>query len=358
MPTSTLARPPGAAPPAAVPAFEAASPELPARLALYLSRLWQASVEVSAWERFPGGMSWVTFGFHAAWGGREQDLILRVGDPGGLFGSYRTEPEFLALTALADVPGLPIPRMVLRCEDLAVLGAPFLISHRVGGDAPTPWDRAAFRDEAQRQSLAAEFSVALGALHGFDWTGTPLQAWADGLSGREPALREIRRWAAECGYPAIALPPAMHYAMRWLEANAPETGRVVVVHGDYRVGNFLRQGPRISAILDWELVHLGDPHEDLAWAGLRAFGPGSSRVGGLVDRDEFHRRYNERSGIAVDAARLRYFSVLMQFKSAAMLLGATRRVEAGSGRDVRMASMGFQVAPTVMELLRLMEDVA
>jgi aminoglycoside phosphotransferase (APT) family kinase protein len=86
--------------------------------------------------------------------------------------------------------------------------------------------------------------------------------------------------------------------MRWLDANAPVSDRITVVHGDYRVGNFLRQGGRITAILDWELVHLGDPHEDLAWAGLRAFSPGSRRVGGLIDLDVFHSRYSASSGFA------------------------------------------------------------
>jgi aminoglycoside phosphotransferase (APT) family kinase protein len=303
-------------------------------------------------------MSWVTIGFTASVGNEERNLILRVGDPGGLFGPYRTEPEYLALTTLATIPDFPIPRALLRCDDLRVLGAPFVITARVEGDTPTPWNGAATRDESERESLAVAFSEVLGALHAFDWQSSPLAAWAEGLTLDNTGIRETHRWARECGYPYEPIPPAMHYALRWLETKAPIAERIVVVHGDYRVGNFLRQGGRITAILDWELVHLGDPHEDLAWAGLRAFSPGSTRVGGLVDRGEFYRLYSSRSGLAVDPAKLRYYEVLMQFKSAAMLLGALRRVQSGRTRDLRLAAMTFQLAPTMMEMLRLMERAA
>lgn len=332
--------------------FDPTSATLPDRLARWLSAEWNVPVEVSDWRRFPVGMSWVTIGFTAQAAGRTEALILRLGDPQGLFAPYRTEPEYLALKSLAEAPDVPIPHVRARSDDTAILGAPFIITERVEGDTPTPWNGAASKVESERASLALEFSEVLGALHAFDWRATPLASWATNLRPDNVALREIHRWTAETGFPEVPLPPAMHYAMRWLEAHAPVSRDIVLVHGDYRVGNFLRKGAHITAILDWELVHLGDPHEDLAWAGLRAFSDGTGRVGGFIERTEFHRRYSARSGIDVDEKRLRYFEVLMLFKSAAMLLGAQRRAEQGRARDVRMAAMGFQLAPTLMEVLR------
>jgi hypothetical protein len=41
--------------------------------------------------------------------------------------------------------------------------------------------------------------------------------------------------------------------------------RVVVVHGDYRTGNYIHEQGRIKAILDWEMVHLGDPMDDISY---------------------------------------------------------------------------------------------
>lgn len=335
--------------------FDAAAPSLPGRLAAWLGQQWGQPVAVSRWQRFPVGMSWVTIGFTATVGGEEQSLILRLGDPKGLFAPYRTEPEYLALSALAKSPGIPVPAVLARCDDASVLGAPFMVTGRVAGDTPTPWNSMKLLDDAERTALGHAFSDALGDLHAFDWRTTPLAAWAEGLTPANAARRELHRWAAEAGHPAQPLPPAMHHGLRWLQARAPVAERIALVHGDYRVGNFLRVGDRITAILDWELVHLGDPHEDLAWACMRAFSPAAGQVGGLVDRATFLARWSARSGLQVDEARLRYYQVMMQFKSAAMLLGAVRRVEAGRASDARMAAMGFQLAPTLMEMLRLME---
>ena len=111
-------------------------------------------------------------------------------------------------------------------------------------------------------------------------------------------------------------------------------------------------------MLDWELVHPGDPHEDLAWAALRVFSGGTGRVGGLVDRDVFLRSYARLSGLEPDPAVLRWYEVLGLFKSASMLLSAGQRIEDGRGHDIRMASMGFQVASTLLELNRLISEAA
>ena len=148
----------------------------------------------------------------------------------------------------------------------------------------------------------------------------------------------------------------MHYTLHWLRQHAPREGRAAIVHGDYRVGNFLQSNGHITAILDWELVHLGDPHEDLAWAGLRVFAGGSSRIGGLVERDMFYARYTQRTGFTLKREVLHFYEVLGLFKSAAMLVGAVHRIETGQARDIRMASMGFQIASTLLEINRLIAE--
>jgi aminoglycoside phosphotransferase (APT) family kinase protein len=344
-----------------ISSFDPAAPELPARLQVWLSRRWDKPVKVSGLRRFPAGMSWVTIGFTAeSPGDPALELILRVGDPGGLFSPYSSRPEYEALAALSGVPGIPIPRAYEHSDDASILGAPFVITQRVRGDTPTPWHGADQRGEAANQSLGRDFADALGAIHAFDWAGTPLAAWAQGSEGpitrQTTARHETRRWARHADLGRGPTPPQMHYAMRWLEARAPEAVCITVVHGDYRVGNFLQHDGRITAILDWELVHLGDPHEDLAWAGLRTFAAGTTRVGGLIGREEFYRRWQVKTGLQVKQEVVRYYEVLVQFKMASMLMGATIRVQTGRSRDVRMAAMGFQLTSTLMELNRLIAE--
>jgi aminoglycoside phosphotransferase (APT) family kinase protein len=345
------------------PVFDPAAPELPARLQSWLSQRWGKPVEVAGLRRFPAGMSWVTIGFSAASPGEPPlELILRVGDPGGLFSPYSSRPEYEALSALNNVPGLPIPKAYEHSDDPRILGAPFVITQRVAGDTPTPWVGADERGEAANRSLGHDFADALGAIHAFDWSATPLAAWVQGREGaitpRTTALHETRHWSRHAQLGQGPTPPQMHYAMRWLEANAPEAERLTIVHGDYRVGNFLQQDGRITAILDWELVHLGDPHADLAWAGLRTFAGGTARVGGLIEREEFYARWQAKTGLRVRPEVVRYYEVMVQFKMAAMLMGATIRVQTGRSRDVRMAAMGFQLTSTLMELNKLIAEAA
>ena len=63
------------------------------------------------------------------------------------------------------------------------------------------------------------------------------------------------------------------WAYRWLIAHQPPESPPVLVHGDYRMGNLLVDGCDLTAVLDWEWVHVGEASEDLAWS---VHGPGDS----------------------------------------------------------------------------------
>jgi aminoglycoside phosphotransferase (APT) family kinase protein len=340
------------------PALDFSAPALAPRIAVFLERCWGLPVELSGWRRFPAGFSWITVGFTAQQeGGAARELILRIGDPRGLLAPYRAEPEFRAMELLQGIPSLPVPPVHAFSDDADVIGAPFLITGRVQGDTPMPWrGDADQRPPEHVASLSDDFSDALAALHRVDWAGSRLGRLWGAVDPASVAREQVRYWSAHAGVGASPVPPQLHYAMRWLERHAPPARQVRIVHGDFRVGNFLQHEGRITAILDWELVHPGDPHEDLAWAGLRIFSAGSPRIGGLVERERFFRRYAERAGYEPDPVVIRYYEVLGLFKSAAMLLGALRRIESGRARDVRMASMGFQVASTLLELNRLIAE--
>jgi aminoglycoside phosphotransferase (APT) family kinase protein len=332
--------------------LDTATPIFAQRLQSFMQEHLGQPVHLSPLRRYPAGMSWITLGFTAS-AEQEHDLILRLGDPAGLFAPYSAQQQFQALRVLADVAQLPLPRAHAFSDDAAILGAPFIIIERVDGATSTPWARGADPAAPANIALGIEFADALAALHRFDWARSPLAGWSAQISPANSASRQVNEWAERAGLAAGPLPPQMHYAYRWLLANAPLAERISVVHGDYRVGNFLVHQQEISAILDWEFVHLGDPHEDLAWTALRTFAAGTDRIGGLFERAAFYRRYSEQSGFAIRPDLLRYYEVLAQFKSAAILLCATQRVASGRSQDVRMGAMGLQLAPTLLELNRL-----
>ena len=68
--------------------------------------------------------------------------------------------------------------------------------------------------------------------------------------------------------------PEIDFALRWLAANVPDRERPPsLVHGDVGPGNFIFGADgRVRALIDWEVVHMGHPLEDLAAVLCRALG--------------------------------------------------------------------------------------
>src|SRR5262249_58081878 len=104
-------------------------------------------------------------------------------------------------------------------------------------------------------------------------------------------------------------PPPLAEALGWLRPHFPATPEVTLVHGDFRLGNFLvvrdGGGARLTGILDWEMVHLGDPLEDVAWCISPLWRGGTPLASGLMLPQEFVARWVEASGRAPAADPLR-----------------------------------------------------
>lgn len=329
------------------------------RLADFIATEGGREVRVSNLKRFTAGFSWVTIRFAATFeDGETLDLILRIGDPNGLLAPYKARPEYLLLRSLYGTPQLPVAKPYWYTEDATIIGAPFLISACVRGETPLPvWTSDVEADaRGDRTALLDDFVDALVAIHAFSWRDSPLKELARDPEDSAATASEVERWATFAASP-VDDPKglAMHFASEWLKAHARPAATVGLAHGDYRVGNFMAEGGRITAILDWELAHIGDPHEDLAWVGMRTFGGTDKLIGGLFDRAEFYRRYQERSGRTIDWEAIRYFEVLAQFKMSAILVGAERRLKEGAVHDVRLGVMSLQMSRTLMGLMSMIK---
>ena len=85
-------------------------------------------------------------------------------------------------------------------------------------------------------------------------------------------------------------------------------GPPVLVQGDTGPGNFMYAGGRVTAVVDWELAHLGDPMDDIAWLSLRA-----TQEPSPTSRPRL-REYEALSGNVVDEGRVRYYQVMAETK--------------------------------------------
>jgi aminoglycoside phosphotransferase (APT) family kinase protein len=253
-------------------------------------------------ERRPGG------GRNEAWlvdlelpDGEQLPLFLRYnrGVTQDAFTIQREAQFFLALQG-TDVP---VPRIYgVHPTEQAVLAS------RVSGE--TWFSR--LTDEDLRLQVAGDFMTKLAALHALD--PHRLQLAGQDPDAALPVLvdREIDAWE-ELYRQGGDADPLLEFGLAWLRRHRPTAeGPVVIVQGDTGPGNFLYEDGRVTAVLDWELSHLGDPHDDLGWLALRA-----TQEPFTVLADRF-ADYAALTGREVDLERVRYYRAFAHFRVAVL----------------------------------------
>jgi aminoglycoside phosphotransferase (APT) family kinase protein len=331
------------------------------RIASYLStRLPSAAdITVSGVYRIPGGQSRETWSFDASWteGGspRNGGFIMRRDPDASLLESDR-HLEFGVMDAMRPL-GIPVPEMYWLEEDSSWLDRPFCMMERIDGCETSPnkvlMDPRFF---PVRNKIAANFAGILGRIHQVDWAALNLPVLGQAPAPADCARLEVDRWEAILRQEALEPQPVLRGALRWMRRNLPAPPeKVVIVHADYRTGNFLADpSGEIRGILDWEMTHLGDPMEDVAWAAIRPWRwMGNELVGGLLERADFYRQYEAASGITVDGEAVRFWEVLGNLKLAAIFLTGGRSYCEGRTRSAMMAFIARNVRRLELEIMDL-----
>lgn len=314
--------------------------ELAERLARRLSRQWQAEVSIHGLRQLTGGASRETWAFEAHRpDGPAQRLALRRDPPS------QPQPEAMALEAAvisaAQDAGVPVPSLVDHDADASVLGSPYLITAFVDGESIP---RRLLRDapfEAVRPTLAAELGRVLARIHRIPPSAVP------GLA-RTGSVEELVAAYDELDEP---LPP-LEIALHWLRANRPPPGPDAVVHGDFRNGNLIVRPDGLRAVLDWELVHLGDPMEDLGWLCVKAWRFGMPLpVGGFGRVDELLDGYAEVAGTRPDPEVVYWWQVFGTARWAVICRSQAQRHLSGQTPSVELAAIGRRVCEQEHDLL-------
>jgi aminoglycoside phosphotransferase (APT) family kinase protein len=294
---------------------------------------------VEGLQRLSGGASRETWAFTLD----GQALILQRGRPGGI----RTGggmPAEAALIRAAGAQGVPVAEVVAAGEDGA-FGAPWMVARQVEGETIP---RRILRDDTfaeARRLLAGQCGSALAGIHHIDPTGV------DGLHEQDQ-VTQFRELVDVLGEPH----PAFELGFRWLEDNRPPSSGRAVVHGDFRHGNLVVGPDGLRAVLDWELAHLGDPMEDLAWLCVRAwrFG-GPHPVGGFGERDDLYTAYEAAGGGPVDRATTHWWEVLGTLKWGVMCIIQAATHLNGQSRSMELAAIGRRVCENEYDLLELID---
>jgi aminoglycoside phosphotransferase (APT) family kinase protein len=299
-----------------------------------------------------------------AWreGGRElgESLVVRVQPTGfQVFPEYDLALQVRAMRLLAGT-NVPVPRVLwFEPEDRSVLGAPFYVMARVAGRVPTdqpPYHTGGWMTEAspaEREAIWWGGIDSIAKIHRLDWQALGfgfLEKPELGATGLERQLAYYRRylaWGAR-GEPQ----PTIEAALAWLERNAPSDEPTCLSWGDARIGNIIFDGVRPAAVIDWEMVTLGSPEADLAWAIFldrhHSEGVETPRLAGFPSVEASVARYESQTGHRVK--HLHYYQVFAGFRFAVIFLRIAQQIVHYELMDAA-AGRRFELDNTVTRLL-------
>lgn len=347
------------------PSDKEGAPGFAERLAAAARRILGAPGAVHGLKRLSGGANMETWAFDwidaaQAGGAAPRPLILRRAPAAAL-----ETPDHLAsgvaslsldaqaaLLAAAARGGVKVPATpgALCAED--GLGAGFLME-RVPGEAlpgkilPDP----AYADALA--GLTRECATELVKIHRLPIENCGAEL---ALKGVEGALQELTLLAERLA-PEI---PAFGLALGWLERHRPPETDPALLHGDFRMGNLLITPEGLSSVLDWELAHLGDPAQDLAFLCAPAwrFGLRDRPVGGFGQIDDLLTAYESAGGRHVPRERFRYWLVFACLQWGLICLIMMELWRSGRDRSLERAVVGTRVSESELEALLLLEGDA
>jgi aminoglycoside phosphotransferase (APT) family kinase protein len=298
---------------------------------------------VAALRRTSAGFSRENWTFEASWtepgqpasASERHALIARRDPPGSVLETDR-RVETAVLRAL-EPTSVPTPR--LRWADLAGdrLGRPAIVMDLVAGTCDSfALTHAA---PAEQLGLAHRLYDAMADIHRLDWRSLGLGSDLDD-PGAKAALAALEHWESELRRVQLEPEPELEIVLAWLRRTAPTSPVTTLVHGDFKAGNVLLVDGEVSAVLDWETVHLGDPREDLGWVTnpLRA---AEHRIPGVWEPEDLIARWSERTGMAAEPDVIQWWRVLANLKLSVIVLTGARALVDGRLDRIHQAPVGL-----------------
>jgi len=185
--------------------------------------------------------------------------------------------------------------------------------------------------QADKHRIYSDYLDALAELHTVNTAQLELPGFARPATATDHAIMELDLWERILDQRTKQPWPLARFAFAVLRRHAPRSvSRTVVCHGDVGPGNFLHDGSRVTAMLDWEFSHLGDPMDDLGWWLFR----GHDINGDCGDIDAQLAQWERSTGIAVDRSSIAYYRVFVMLRWLVSVAAVVDTGGAGMDRSV------------------------
>lgn len=309
--------------------------------------------EIADLQRLSGGANMESWAF--AYGGARY-VLRRM--PDGLSESETSDPSIAQALSLAQQArlitaaqssGITAPPVIFSLSAHDNLGEGFVMAHIAGETLP---QRILNKPEfAQaRDALMPQCAQELAKIHAM----TPDPDWGleSALPAEALAQLKARSFAANCRSDIFT------FAFGWLTANAPPETSPHLLHGDFRMGNLIVNEQGLAAVLDWELAHLGDPVQDLAYFCTPSwrFGHYAREAGGLDSAEAWIAAYQQASGTSINAKRFTWWLVYNTLWWGVVCASMAQMWRDGSDRTLERAVIGRRVSEVEVDLILLLEE--
>lgn len=278
---------------------------------------------LSGWKRVFGGNARRAFSFDVSWpDGRVKPCIM-LSQVAAKHVESDTAKEFAVLKAL-NGSIVRSPEAVAIDQTGAVTGSPAIVLGRVEGEAGA----VAFLRQPHAgiaRALCEDLAQATADLHRFDWMAAGLRAETG-----DPIAGQIDYWEENFLRHRLEPLPVLSWLFDWLRDHAPAPSLVSLVHGDLRPGNFLYADGRVTALLDWEMAHIGDPAEDIGWIYRALWSPER-----FLPLDEFLAIHADRAGFSIPQANVVFYRIFSEVKFAAISAAAAHGFASGGTSNLR-----------------------
>ena len=294
-------------------------------------------------ERLSGGANMESWRFSA---GAADCVLRRAPSLEMIAGRALDHSGEAALIRAAERAGVTAPEVLAELTPDDGIGSGFVMRCLPG----TP-DPAAILQTEDPGVLLAELAGELAAIHRIPIAGLPAP-----VMDTAAALADLRARFLDYGgdRPILAL------ALNWLECNLPAPAAPRLVHGDFRLGNLLVDQGRLTGVLDWELAHLGDPHEDLAYGCMTVwrFSRPDRPAYGLGSVAALTAAYTAAGGAAFEPARFRFWLIYRTLWWALGCLQMGQMWRSGADRSLERVVVARRTAEQELDLLLLLEAQA
>jgi aminoglycoside phosphotransferase (APT) family kinase protein len=311
-------------------------------------------VGVGDFRLLPGGAIQENWGFRARFSGGPldggHDLVLRTNAPTGIASSLSPIDEFAVLRAVFRA-GVTVPEPLFVANEREAIGKPFFVMRRVPGTAQGRQITSERAFEPMLPAIAGHLGRELARIQ----TVRPPRPDLAFLPAIDPDqhIAACRTYLDDHPNPR----PVLEWAIRWLETHIPEPLDPVLCHRDFRTGNYLLDGDKLTGILDWEFAGWGDPDEDIGWLCCKGwrFARLDRELGGIAERTPFYAEYENASGRRLDPTRIFFWEVLANVRWATIALQQSDRYLIGGARDLSTAIIGRRATECDLELLMLLD---